>query len=157
MNLSVKLITLASISILAGCDTINGVSRSTSTGMIQIPVNCILQATESVRGVSSVVHRIEKGSKELTLGGIQNPEIVDRFIYKYSGLSGNFYFITNYKGETNFNHTYIYINSTPPQSEIDTIRPAMIEIEKSIYENCGINLNSSKSNERCRGVACGGT
>lgn len=143
------------VAALAGCDTVYGITRYSNVGAIALPVDCIVQATEKVSGVSFVEHRKEEGGRELTLGGIQPPEVIDRFLYAYGGLNGNFYFLTNFKGIAEFRHTYIDINRRPPQTEIDKIRPVMVEIENSISEYCVLDL-SSKVIENCSGVECGG-
>lgn len=155
MRVSISLLLIFSAIILEGCDTIYGVTRYTPVGDVRLPVECIVGATKEVSGVSNVEHRTEEGGRELTLSGIQNPEIIDRFLYVYDGLNGNFYFRTNYEGISEFRHTYIGINRRPSQSEIDKIRPVMIEIEKSISTRCQIDI-STKAVETCMGVACGG-
>ncbi|MGI2070645.1 hypothetical protein ACROAC_11335 [Shewanella baltica] len=147
--------TAFSVFILGGCDTIYGVSRYSPVGVVSLPIECMLEATKLVAGVSDVEHRIEEGGRELTFGGIQQPEIIDRFLYTYDGLYGNYYFRTNYKGIAEFRHTYIDINRHPSQSEIDKIRPMMIQIENSVSQRCQIDI-STKTIETCMGVTCEG-
>jgi hypothetical protein len=155
MRVIVTLLTISSVTILGGCDSLYGVSRYTPVGEVRLPIECMIEATKAVSGVSGVEHRIEQGGRELTLSGVQQPETIDRFLYSYDGLQGNFYFRTNYKGVVEFHHTYIDINRRPAQSEIDRIRPAMIEIENSIRKRCDVDL-STKAIESCIEVTCGG-
>ncbi|WP_330959304.1 hypothetical protein [Photobacterium sp. 53610] len=149
------LLTAFSVFILGGCDTIYGVSRYSPVGAVRLPIECMVEATKLVAGVSDVEHRTEEGSRELTFGGVQQPEIIDRFLYTYNGLNGNYYFRTNYKGIAEFRHTYIDINRRPLQSEIDKIRPVMIQIENSVSQNCQIDI-STKTIGNCMGVTCEG-
>ncbi|WP_049764453.1 hypothetical protein [Shewanella sp. MR-4] len=155
MRVAKILLTAFSMVILWGCDTTYGVSRYSPVGAVRLPIECMVEATKSVVGVSDVEHRTEEGGRELTFGGIQQPEIIDRFLYTYDGLNGNYYFRTNYKGIVEFRHTYIDINRRPPQSEIDKIRPVMIEIEISVSQQCQIDI-SAKTIEDCMGVTCDG-
>lgn len=151
----IQLISIAStVSIfVAGCDTIGGIShvkRETS-----LPGNsCIINAVQSVQGVSDVEYRTESGGRPLTLHGIEKPDEVHRYIYRYSGLMGNFYYRVNYKGDVEYHHTYFDINRVPPQSEIDNIRPIMFEIEKTIETKCNLNDFVSGIEEKCSGVKC---
>ncbi|WP_351018647.1 hypothetical protein [Shewanella sp. AC91-MNA-CIBAN-0169] len=115
----------------------------------------MVKATKSVQGVSDVEYRSEEGGRELTLSGIQQPEVISRILYTYDGLNGNFYFRTNHKGIVEFNHTYFGINRRPPQSDIDKIRPVMLKIEDSITQHCKIDI-STKTVEKCMGITCGG-
>lgn len=155
MRVASILLIAFSVFILGGCDTIYGVSRYSQVGAVRLPIECIVEVTKSVAGVSDVEYRTEEGGRELTFGGIQQPEIIDRFLYTYDGLNGNYYFRTNYKGIAEFRHTYIDINRRPPQSEIDKIRPVMIEIENSVSQHCQIDI-STKTIENCLGVTCEG-
>ncbi|WKT59958.1 hypothetical protein Q2E61_13750 [Microbulbifer thermotolerans] len=153
MRVAKILFTAFSAVIMGGCDTIYGVSRYSPVGVIRLPIECMVEATKSVAGVSGVEHRVEEGGRELTFSGIQQPEIIDRFLYTYDGLNGNYYFRTNYKGISEFQHTYIEINRRPLQSEIDKIRPVMIKIENSVSQRCQIDI-SKNAIENCMGVTC---
>lgn len=93
----------------------------------------------------------------MTLHGIEKPDQIHRFFYKYNGLGGNFFFLTNYQGRTEFHHTHIDVNRKPPQSEIDQIRPAMLRIEQAIEAQCGLTGLSRMIKESCNGVQCSGT
>jgi len=117
-------------------------------------ISCITNAVQSVPGVSNVEYRSESGGRPLTIHGIEKPDEIHRYIYQYSGLTGNFYFRVNYKGGVDYNHTYFDINRTPPQNEIDEIRPVMFKIEQAIETECGVKGFTSGVVERCSGVKC---
>lgn len=104
--------------------------------------------------MSDVEYRIENGGRPLTAHGIEEPDQIHRYTYKYTGLNGNFYFKVNYEGETEFYHTYIDVNATPRQTDIVIIRQAMFKIEKRVADECGVVALSSSVTESCRGVQC---
>ncbi len=139
---------------VAACDFMNGVTRHANIGDISLPIECVADVTKSVPGVENVQVRLEEGSRQLTWSGIQEPEQIQRVFYDYEGLRGNFYFISDYQGKTEFHHTYILINATPPQEEVDTIRMAMTAIEFAITEACSIQLSPPQLIEDCYGVVC---
>jgi hypothetical protein len=142
---------------LSGCDVIYGVSRNTPNTLEMVPdISCVTSAVSSVSGVSEVSHRIESGGRPLTLHGIEKPDQIHRFFYKYNGLSGNFYFLINYQAHAEFHHTYIEMNRKPPQSEIDQMRPVMRQIEQAIENRCGMTDLNRVIKETCYGVLCKG-
>jgi len=138
-----RLLLLAAIAIVAGCDHMHGVRHFTKVAEVP-PFRCVENTLRKVEGVSDVAYRVEEGERPLTAHGIENPDQIHRYMYRYAGLNGNFYFKVNYKGDTEFHQTYIDINATPPQADIDVIRPAMFKIEKRVANECGVvNLTSS--------------
>jgi len=139
--------------LVAGCDYVHGVIHFTRITEIP-PFKCVENSLRKVEGVSDVLYRTEEGGRPLTAHGIEKPDRIHRYMYKYAGLNGNFYFKVNYKDETEFYHTYIDINATPPQADIDAIRPAMFQIEKRVADECGVPNFSSSVKESCSGVQC---
>lgn len=148
-----RILFLAAISLVAGCDYVHGVTRFTNVAQVP-PFKCVEDSLRKVDGVSDVVYRIETGGRPLTAHGVEKPDQVHRYMYTYAGLNGNFVFIVNYKGDTEFYHTYIDINATPPQADIDAIRPAMSKIEKRVANECEVVDLASSIKESCSGVQC---
>jgi hypothetical protein len=109
---------------------------------------------QSVRGVEEVEYRVEEGGRQLTWSGIQKLEVIYRFTYDYEGLVGSFSFRTDYRGGSEFHHTYIKLNARPPQVEIAEIRPIMIEIERAIGTGCTLEVIATKVAEHCMGGQC---
>jgi hypothetical protein len=141
------------VSSITGCDFIHGVSHVRLDSPTP-DIKCLENAVTAVPGVTKFEYRNEEGGRPLTMHGIEKPNQIHRFFYQYSGLNGNFYFLVNYKGEAEFRHTYIDINRTPPQRDIDTIRPVMFEIENEIEKQCGLVGFSAQVIEECMGVEC---
>jgi hypothetical protein len=142
--------------VLAGCDIIYGVGRGTNT-FSPIPSDeCVVQAVESIAGMSSVSFRLESGGRPLTLHGIEKPEVVHRFFYEYKGIRNNFYFLVNHDGSAEFHHGYLGMNYKPSQSDIDTIYPAILSVEDALQHHCGVIGLKSGIKETCSGVRCGG-
>jgi len=139
--------------IITGCDSIRGVSHIRNESPYPDQA-CIKKAVLAVPGISEFDYRGETGGRPLTVHGIEKPNQIHRYLYKYSKLNGNFYFIVNYEGKTEFHHTYIGINRTPPQKEIDLMRPVMFKIEKEIEKQCGLAGFSAGVIEHCMGVKC---
>ena len=137
----------------AGCDTIGGITHVKRD--VPFPdSSCIMKAVQSVPGVSNVEYKTESGGLPLTMHGLEKPDEIHRYIYRYSGLRGNFYYRLNYKRVADYSHTYIDLNRAPPQKEIDTIRPVMFQIEKAIETECDAKGFMSGMVERCSGVKC---
>ena len=145
---------MALLVLVTGCDFIYGVSRRADLGKVELPIDCVIRATESVPGVTDVHKREENGGRELTLSGLQEPERLIYVMYKYKNLNGNYYFRTNYQGHVDFNHTYLEMNRRPPQEEIEAITPVMIEIEKAITAKCSGLQGIGDATQTCSGVRC---
>lgn len=151
--ISSRILLLVAIALVAGCDYMHGVSRFTKVGTVP-PFKCVEDSLRRVGGVSDVAYRVEEGGRPLTAHGIEKPDQIHRYMYTYRGLRTNFYFKVNYKNEIEFHHTYFDINATPPQDDIDEIRPIMFKIEKRVANECGIPELSSSVKESCSGVQC---
>ncbi|WP_428738201.1 hypothetical protein [Sulfurimonas sp.] len=137
-----KLLLLMTLSIIIiGCDTVHGVIRYSTVNTVKLPVKCIIDSLEVIKGISNIKYQTEEGSQRLTFNGIEQPEIIDRFSYTYDGLYGNFYFITNEEGVIEFRHTYIGINYNPP--EIGKMKQIMLKIENSVSQRCEIDVSTN--------------
>lgn len=140
--------------IVTGCDSVGGIRHYTNIEKLP-SIDCVELALKSVVGVSDVIMTKEEGGRPLTLSGIKSPNIIYRFSYSVGDLSSNFYFSVNYKNEADYTHTYMYLNSTPPQSEVDAIFPVIKNIEHSLFEKCGINeLDKSVDRHCSSGITC---
>jgi hypothetical protein len=139
--------------LLAGCDHIAGVVRQTSQMPSAPSPQCVQEAASSIEGMTNVAYSLEQGGRPLTLHGIEKPDQVHRIQYRYAGVNGNLYFIVRCDGSATYHHTYICINCTPLQSNVDTIYPAMLAIDEAVRSRCGL---SAPIHEVCRGIRCGG-
>jgi hypothetical protein len=142
---------------LVGCDFIYGVSRSTPDTLQSVPdISCVTAVLPTIPGVTDVAYETELGGRPLTWHGVEKPNQLHRFRYKYNGLFGNFFFETNFKGHTAFYHSYLMMNRRPPQSDIDQIHPVMLQIESAIEAQCDVSNLRRTIRERCQGVSCTG-
>ena len=108
------LVTSLLSSSLAGCDFIHSVSRVGPASAVP-PQNCVKDALRSISEVKEVRYQFEEGRQPITLGGLERPDRIYRYTYRYKGLNGHFLFLENYKNEVEFKHTYIDINQVPTQ------------------------------------------
>ena len=149
----IRILLLMALVLVAGCDYVHGVTHFTRITEIP-PFKCVEDSLRKVEGVNDVLYQIEEGGRPLTAHGIEKPAQIHRYMYNYAGMRGNFYFKVNYKGETEFYHTYIDIDATPPQADIDAMRPAMFKIEKRVADECGEPNLTYSLKESCLGVQC---
>ncbi|MDZ7924919.1 MAG: hypothetical protein U5M23_12905 [Marinagarivorans sp.] len=140
--------------VITGCDSVGGIRHYAN--LEKMPsVECVEQALKSVSDVSNVTLTKEEGGRPLTIGGIKQPNKIYRFSYSVGELLGNFYFSLNYENKADYTHTYMYINATPPQSEIDVILPVIKQIESALFEKCGIHeLNKGVDQYCTSGIKC---
>ncbi len=131
-----------------------GVIRATTFEKVEIPLSCVVEAVRSVPGVNDVSVQSEEGPKPVTLHGIERPDVIQRVSYRYDGLSGNFYFQTNYEGRVRFSQSYLSMNMPPPQEHIDKIRPAFEKIEAAIAKQCPSLQALERIQEECLPVKC---
>lgn len=142
--------------ILTACDTISGVTRH-SNDIGSIPVDayqCVADVIGNMEDVVLVRYTVEKGSRPLTLTGIQDPDVVHSYWYRYNGIGSGIQLIKKYHGGVEYYQSHIYINRIPPQADIDVIRPVMVRIENAIADQCGITILTTRVTERCSNVRC---
>jgi len=152
--LKIILLLVSSSLILAGCyDYVRGISHVNRKSPLPDSA-CIAEAIKSVQGVSNYVYKVESGGRPLILHGIEKPNKIHRHTYVFSGLNGNFYFNENYAGEVEYHHTYLGLNQTPSQKEINIIRPVINRIEKQIEKKCQLQGFVSGIEQACIGVNC---
>jgi len=118
--------------------------------MIEKPsISCIENILSRTTKVSDVKLSKEEGGRPLTFSGIEKANQIYRFSYLVGNLHGDFYFTENYKGEVEYTQTYMYMDATPPQAEIDAILPVIIDIEQSLDNQCGFVNLTKKINRSC--------
>jgi hypothetical protein len=147
---------LAAGFLLGGCDTVYGVTHG-SQHFAPLPTDsCVVNAVESIPGMSHVESRLETGSRPLTLHGIEKPDQIHRFLYEYMGIRGSFYYKLQYDGRAEFSHTFLSMGTKPPQATIDTLYPAFRAVDDVLESQCGLIDLKAAIHERCLGVRCGG-
>jgi hypothetical protein len=138
---------------ILGCDTVSGISRVAY--FKPVPTSeCVIEAAKSIEGLAEIEYRTESGGRPLTLHGIERADVIHRYRYVYKGIRNNFYFVESYNGNVEFRHGYGCLNCDPPQELIDTIYPFIINLERQLQLQCGINNVSSGAKEFCGGVKC---
>lgn len=149
-----KLILIITLSFLvSACDFVRGVTRSSSFS--QYPnTECVLNATRSIDGVSSVRYTTEEGSKPLTMHGIEKPDIIHRYWYTYKDIENDFYFRESFDGSVELRHGYACLNCYPDQDIINTIYPFLTTVEEKLKSQCGVSIEPSNTYESCSGVVC---
>lgn len=141
---------------LAGCDTINGVTR-VSSDIGPVPVDayqCVADAITNMEDVELVRYTVDEGSRPLTLSGVEAPDVVHSYWYRYSGIGAGMQLVMKYDGRVEFRQSHIRINGTPSQADIDVIRPLMTRIEKAVADQCGITALETGVSEKCSNVRC---
>ena len=116
---------------------------------------CVIQSLKSTPGVTNVRYEARTvGGRTLTLTGLKPPDTFHDYFYDIQGHSGNLYFSEDYKGRVEFIQGYLRLNKTPPQAEIDIIRPVMRQLESRLEVECGLPDLAVNIKEMCFGVKC---
>jgi hypothetical protein len=109
-----------------------GVRRAASELAVVPDKSCVTAAASSIPGVTDVASAVESSGQSLTLRGIEKPDQILRVQYRHDKLDGSFYFLTEYRNRVEFHHTYLLRGRPPPQSEVDQIRPTMLQIDHAL-------------------------
>lgn len=147
-----NLITAISLMLLSGCDTFYGISQHSNPFSPVPDMQCVLQETKSIEGVEAVSYSTEEGGRPLTWKGIEKPDVVHRFQYKYKGIESSFYIVEHYNKEASFGHSYGGLNWKPPQENIDLVYPLFNDLEVQLREKC--NFKNMQVRNYCSGVKC---
>jgi hypothetical protein len=147
------IVVLLSVLCLVGCDVIRGVSRRASLPSLP-PSSCVIRSLESVQGVTNVSYKPQTGGTPITWTGTKPSDMVHYYFYDFQGLSGNLYFLKDYKGRVEFSQGYITVNKPVPQAEIDILRPVMRQLEQRLEAECGLYGLVANIKETCSGVTC---
>jgi hypothetical protein len=144
---------LVSVVVIAGCDTMRGVTRVAY--FEPAPDNeCVIEAAKSINGLTDIKYTTESGGRPLTLHGIEKANVIHRYSYTYKDIENDFYFSESYNGKVEFRHGYGCLNCYPPQELIDKIYPFIIQMENQLQEQCGVSGLVSGIQEFCSGVKC---
>lgn len=111
---------------------------------MELKPECVRQGLEQTEGVSDVRYRAP--------GDGDGYYRVD---YRVAGLDNHLLFEHRFGyGATRYWHEYSRLNSHPPQSEVDRIRPHLERIDASIGRVCGIPELPARMTENCWQVEC---
>ena len=141
--------------LVTGCDPIWGISRRAPVA--ELPeLSCVRSAIESVPGVTEVRDWEVEGSRPVTLTGIQRPDRIHWFAYRYESIDAALTLTTDYEGEVEYYQGIGAVGSAPPsaQAAVDRIRPVMIQVEAAVAERCGLPQLGSEIEEHCADVRC---
>lgn len=134
---------LFAITISSGCDYVGGLIRHAQLD-IRLTPECVRRGLEQAGGVSNVRYRAPSEA-----GGYH------RFDYTVAGLDNYVLFEHRFGyGGTRYWNEYSRLNSYPPQSDVDRIRPHLRRIDSSIGRACGMDDLPSHMSEECRHVEC---
>jgi hypothetical protein len=135
-RLTIALVLTATVTSLAACDTLYGITRRASLSVAP-DLSCIEAAIRSVPEVRSVERRDVEGAPTLTFAGVHRDEL-HYFTYAIEGTGATLMLTVDYKGEAELDQSCVYLNTPVPEAELDAIRPVMIRIENALEERCGV-------------------
>lgn len=92
---------LFSFFILAGCDALRGVNRRALVRYAPAS-DCVIRSLQSIQGISNVRYEAHTGGRSLTWTGLKPPDKLHYYFYDFQALSGNLYFLEDYKGKVEF-------------------------------------------------------
>jgi hypothetical protein len=145
-SLFARLIAGCALSLLSGCDSVYGVTRSALIAN-QPDIACVervIRATPKVARVSYV------------LSGTRPINQVHSFIYgaEVPSISGALQFGREYSERIFFRQTYLVINRLPDPATVASTRPVMLHVENELARHCGLNDLPQSVVERCTKVEC---
>lgn len=144
---------LISVAVIAGCDTMRGVTRVAYFEPVP-DSECVIASAKSINGLTEIKYSTESGGRPLTLHGIEKANLIHRYWYTYKDINNNFYFVESYNGKVEFRHGYSCLNCYPPKEVIEKIYPFIIQMENQLQEQCGVSSLVSDVREFCSGVKC---
>ncbi len=130
-------VAMAAIGLMA-CDSLSGVIRSAEVPHLPNAA-CVVEALESIPGVTRVRHQIEEGGRPLTLHGVERPDTLHYYFYEVDGVPGSLYFVQDYLGRVDLRQGNVYLNREMPKKEFDTIYPVMRALERNLEQHCGLS------------------
>jgi hypothetical protein len=101
---------------------------------------CVLKALEAVDGVVDVRH-------------YEDDYGYHRFNYSVSGIENKLIYENVSDNEVRYWNDYSSLNSTPALEDIETIRPYLYEIDRSVEIACDISISDFVI-EGCSRIAC---
>lgn len=140
-------------SFLAACDFVGGVHRHYHLREAPIPL-CVEQSLTRMEGVTNVRYVQEQANAwRLTLRGYKRSQF-HKFSYEAVGIEVSLEIELYYNNEADYRHSYMRLNTVPPQEHIDRIRPVMTQVEQVLETECEIKGLSSGIEESCSRVKC---
>ena len=141
---------------ISGCDFWNGVTRQYSLPS-PVEYDCVESVLAGHPMIEEYEYTQEDGSRQLTWGGLQEPDQLHRFSYRLSGTEyrTSFYFLARYNGVFEYHHTFGCLNCIPPQEEVDKFRPFMLDLERRLERDCASSGIVEGAEEHCSKVDCG--
>lgn len=139
---------------LVGCDPFWGLTRSFHTDQ-PISTTCIQQAFDQV----SEIHDVQYQAPDVKQVPHLHPSITQLHSYTFeigtlqSALTWEVYD----SGQSELRQGFSAMGRRPVQSDVDIIRPIMINIEHALQARCGISNLESRVTEHCAlpgGVEC---
>jgi len=143
------------IPLLTACDRYFGVVRSASNLSLVPPYTCVIDALQSIPGIATVSSESRDGSRPLTFHGIEKPDKLTYYHYKYQGVPGWVYFSVSYRGKADFRQGQLWLGVRPNQQSVDTLYPALGHIEEALETQCALGELAVKIHQQCYGVRCG--
>jgi hypothetical protein len=139
--------------ILSGCDPIYGVEREAILATMPDPL-CVKSATQSTAGVSEV--KVFDSGEQKDIFGTTIPRLY-QFAYKKSSwkFAGVFSVSDLSNSKIEIVNRFDRMGEPPPQPDVDTARPLMFAVEKSVAAQCGVTDLPVVIKERCTGgITC---
>ena len=135
------------------CDTSYGVVRRTH---MQAPpdVECVRMVLGRTEVIRSVKYAQELGSREIRLSGLRPAPTIHTFEYRGEKIAAALQFYVETDGATLVVHSLRDLNEKPDQTFVDTTRPVMQEVERSLEAQCGMDGLAKLMEEQCIGVEC---
>jgi hypothetical protein len=140
-----------------GCDPIYGV-RHSAIGIGRVPADsCVVDALKTIPGITDVTSTDEDSKSEpLTLHGVEKPDQLHRFFYRYQGVADNLFLAVSYNGKTSYEHAFLTMGRRPPQEIVDRLYPSFKLVDLALESQCGVSDVGGVVKESCMGVRCGG-
>ena len=137
---SARALLLSVAVVLSGCDSFNGVVRTTKL-KASIAHQCIELALSQTPGVKNVQYRLKDAP-------LYQHHFYD---YEYAEVKIRLTVLQNSSGTT-LTHLYLKNRGVPPH--IDRVRQLMDRVERSVASSCIDPDSWGEAKEECRGVKC---
>jgi hypothetical protein len=140
---------------LIGCDTIYGIS-SDKFVMKTADDECVVGALRQTPGIVNVRTQTIVNADRIIAG--EGPVYGSPIRYFSYDIGADFYptlTIANYgAGKYRFSDSMLSINKRIPQTLMSKALPIMLDAEKRVSRNCGIDIDINMRHE-CDGTTCG--
>jgi len=154
MRCATRLVLAAITTLLAGCDTIDGIQAEK---FVQKDAEdaCILQALKDTPGVSNVRQQTSLVTGWVIAGeGPQHGSRVRTFIYDTGTGYPPAFMIEDFgNGRYRYSHTMLVMNRMVPHAVIDQTLPVMRDAERRMARECGVEIDTGMTHF-CSGSPC---